>query len=206
MQIYRRDLLTGFIVVVMGLMFFLSVPVSKAHAWYDGKWKERKKVQFDASPKGADIKENLTDVPVLVRLHTGNFSFSNAKEDGSDLRFVSADDKSPLKYHIEKFDPKEEIALVWVKVPRISGGANQDSIWIYYGNPAAPDGQESGGTYDVNQVAVYHMGEKDGNPRDATAYANHAASFSGKLGLPAIIGNGAQFGGSGQQMTIARAI
>ena len=189
----------------MGLVFFMSVPVPNAHAWWDGKWKQRKKIQFDASPKGADIKENLTDVPVLVRLHTGNFTFANAKDDGADLRFVSADDKSPLKYHIEKFDPKEEIALVWVKVPRITGGANQDSIWMYYGNPAAPDGQESGGTYDVNQVAVYHFGEKDGNPKDATAYGNHAASFSGKLGLPAVVGNGAQFGGSGQQMTIARA-
>ena len=131
-------------------------------------------------------------------------AFSNAKADGSDLRFVSADDKSPLKYHIEKFDPKEEIALVWVKVPRISGGSNQDSIWMYYGNPSAPDGQDAGGTYDVNQVAVYHLGEKDGNPKDATAYGNHAASFSGKLGLPSVVGNGAQFSGTGELMTITR--
>ncbi len=205
MQINRRDILTRIIVAAMGLVFFVSVPVQNAHAWWDGKWQQRKKIQFDASTKGADIKENLTDVPVLVRLHTGNFSFSNAKADGADLRFVSADDKSPLKYHIEKFDPKEEIALIWVKVPRISGGSNQDSIWMYYGNSSAPDGQDSGGTYDVNQVAVYHFGEKEGNPRDATAYGNHAASFSGKLGLPSVVGNGAQFGGSGQQMTIARA-
>ncbi|MGO9953194.1 MAG: DUF2341 domain-containing protein [Dissulfurispiraceae bacterium] len=205
MQINRRDILTRIIVAAIGLVFFVSVPVQNAHAWWDGKWQQRKKIQFDASTKGADIKENLTDVPVLVRLHTGNFSFSNAKADGADLRFVSADDKSPLKYHIEKFDPKEEIALIWVKVPRISGGSNQDSIWMYYGNSSAPDGQDSGGTYDVNQVAVYHFGEKEGNPRDATAYGNHAASFSGKLGLPSVVGNGAQFGGSGQQMTIARA-
>jgi biopolymer transport protein ExbB len=204
-QINRRDILTRIIVAAIGLVFFVSVPVQNAHAWWDGKWQQRKKIQFDASTKGADIKENLTDVPVLVRLHTGNFSFSNAKADGADLRFVSADDKSPLKYHIEKFDPKEEIALIWVKVPRISGGSNQDSIWMYYGNSSAPDGQDSGGTYDVNQVAVYHFGEKEGNPRDATAYGNHAASFSGKLGLPSVVGNGAQFGGSGQQMTIARA-
>ena len=205
MKIYRPELLMRITVAVIGLVFILSVPVPNAYAWWDGKWKDRKKIQFDASSKGADIKENLTDVPVLVRLHTGNFSFSNAKADGADLRFVSADDKSPLKYHIEKFDPKEEIALVWVKVPRISGGTNQDSIWMYYGNPSSPDGQESGGTYDVNQVAVYHFGEKEGNPRDSTAYGNHAASFSGKLGLPSVVGNGAQFGGSGQQMTIARA-
>jgi biopolymer transport protein ExbB len=109
-----------------------------------------------------------------------------------------------LKYHIEKFDPKEEIALVWVKVPRISGGSNQDFVWMYYDNPSSPDGQDAGGTYDVNQVAVYHLSEQKGPPKDATAYANHAASFSGQLGLPSVIGNGAQFSGAGEQMTIAK--
>ena len=178
--------------------------MSNAHAWWDGKWQHRIKIKFDASAKGADVKENITDVPVLVRLHTGNFSFSNAAAEGSDLRFIGADDKSPLKFHIEKFDPKQEIALIWVKAPRISGGSDQDFIWMYYGNSAAQDGQEAGGTYDVNQVAVYHMAGKDGNPRDATAYANHSSSFSGKTGLPSVIGNGVQFSGAGEQMTIAR--
>ena len=200
-----RKFLIRMTAMFLGLAFILGVlSVSNAQAWWDGKWKERKKVQFDASSKGADIKDNLTDLPVLIRLHTGNFSFSSAKADGSDLRFVSADDKSPLKYHIEKFDPKEEIALVWVKVPRISAGTNQDSIWIYYGNPTAPDGQDTGGTYDVNQVAVYHFSEQDGNPKDATAYGNHASSFSGKLAVPSVVGNGARFTGADARMTIAR--
>ena len=193
--------LLGAIVGVAFLVGVLAVP--DANAWWDGKWKQRKKIQFDASSKGADIKENLPDIPVLIRLHTGNFSFSSAKADGSDLRFIGADDKSPLKYHIEKFDPGEEIALVWVKVPRISGGSGEDFIWMYYGNSSAPDGQDVSGTYDVNQVAVYHLSEKEGLPKDATAYANHATSFSGKLNLPSIIGNGAQFAGAGEKMTIA---
>jgi biopolymer transport protein ExbB len=178
-------------------LFFSIAYAQDAHAWWDGKWTQRKQVQFDSSAKAGNVKESLTDVPVLVRLHTGNFSFSNAKPDGSDLRFVSADDKSPLKYHVEKFDPKEEIALIWVKVPRISGGDNKDSIWMYYGNSSAADGQDKGGTFDVNQVAVYHFAEKDGIPQDATSYANHAASFNGKPGLPSVIGDGVRLGDSG---------
>ena len=187
----------------LGIAFLCGLLAApEAHAWWDGKWQQRKKIQFDTSAKGADIKDNLADVPVLVRLHTGNFTFSNAKADGSDIRFVGADDKSPLKYHIEKFGPKEELALIWVKVPRISGGSVQDSIWMYYGNPSSPDGQEAGGTYDVNQVAVYHLGEKDGSPKDSTAYGNHAASFTGKLGIPAAVGSGAQLSG-GAELKIA---
>jgi biopolymer transport protein ExbB len=174
----------------------------EASAWWDGKWEQRKMIQFDTSSNAANIKENLTDVPALIRLHTGNFSFSAVKDDGSDMRFVGADDKTPLKYHIEKFDPKEEIALIWVKVPGISAGSTQDSIYMYYGNSSAPDGQDLGGTYDVNQVAVYHLNEKEGAPKDATAYANHAAKFSGKLNLPSVIGNGARFGGAEEKMTI----
>jgi biopolymer transport protein ExbB len=190
---------------IVGVAFLLGGPIlPEANAWWDGNWKLRKTIQFDTSSKAVDIKATLTDAPVLVRLHTGNFNFSSAKADGSDLRFVSADDKLPLKYHIEKFDSKEEIALVWVKVPSISGGSNQNSIWMYYGNPSAQDGQDAGGTYDVSQVAVYHLGEPEGLPKDATAYANHAASFSGKLNLPSLIGNGAQFGGGGEKMTIAK--
>jgi len=187
-------------------MVVLSLLVAPdAHAWWDGKWKQRMKIQFDTSATAADVKESLIDVPVLIRLHTGNFNFSSAKADGSDIRFVSSDDKTPLKYHIEIFDPKEEIALIWVKAPRISGGSIQDFIWFYYGNASAPDGQSAGGTYDVNHVAVYHLADKDGNPRDATAYNNHAASFTGKLGLPSVIGSGAQFSGTTEgQMTIAR--
>jgi biopolymer transport protein ExbB len=75
----------------------------EASAWWDGKWEQRKMIQFDTSSNAANIKENLTDVPALIRLHTGNFSFSAVKDDGSDMRFVGADDKTPLKYHIEKF-------------------------------------------------------------------------------------------------------
>jgi biopolymer transport protein ExbB len=186
--------------VVLGL---LAAP--SAHAWWDGKWKHRMKVQLDTSAKAADVKERLVDVPLLIRLHTGNFSFVGAKADGSDIRLVGSDDKTPLQYHIEKFDSQEEIALVWVKVPRITAGSNQDFVWLYYGNASAPDGQNIAGTYDVNHVAVYHFGEKEGSPHDATGFTNHATGFTGTLGLPSVVGFGAQFnGGAGGQMTIAR--
>lgn len=199
----QGNLLNRKLVAVAWLVFFICVlAIPNANAWWDGKWHERRKVQFDASTTGAGINENLANIPILVRLHAGNFSFSNAKSDGSDIRFIGPDDKSPLKFHIEKFDPKQAIALVWVQVPRISAGSNQNFIWMYYGNPSAPDGQDRGGTYDVNQVAVYHFNEQD-SPKDVTSYGNNAASFSGKLGFPAVVGNGAQFGGVGDQMKIA---
>ncbi len=186
------------------LLFTLAAGISRADAWWDKKWQYRQKIAFDTTEKGANIKENVTDAPILVRLHAGNFAFANAKNDGSDIRFVSADDKAPLKFHIEKFDPKQGIALLWVKVPQIAGGGNQDSIWIYYGNDSAPAGQEPGGTYDTGQVLVYHLAETEGPPKDATNYSNHAAAFAGAQGTPSIIGNGVTFKGTGEKIVVQR--
>ncbi|MGL1363030.1 DUF2341 domain-containing protein, partial [Vibrio parahaemolyticus] len=77
----------------------------------------------DTSSTGSNITETIGSIPVLVRLHVGNFRFANAKADGSDLRFVAADDKTPLKYHFEKYDSLAGEALVWVALPTLQPGA-----------------------------------------------------------------------------------
>ena len=193
------------VTILTGVMLLLNLTIGlcQANAWWDAKWEKRRKVSFDTTDKGAAIADNLTEVPVLIRLHSGNFTFEGTKEDGADIRFVSGDDKTPLKYHLEKYEPKQGIALFWVKVPQIAGKAAQDFIWCYYGNSAAAAGADSGGTYDTAQAALFHFSEKDGTPRDATAYGNHAAEFNGKLGVPAAVGNGAFFSGA-QRLVVKR--
>ncbi|NVN90573.1 MAG: DUF2341 domain-containing protein [Desulfuromonadales bacterium] len=184
------------------LLITLMMGIGRADAWWDAKWQFRKKVAFDTTDKGANLKDSLSDAAVLVRLHSGNFAFDNAAKDGSDIRFVTADDKSPLKFHIEKYDPKQGIALVWVKAPKVTGSNNQDSIWLYYGNSSVSGIQEAGGTYDTAQALVYHLSETEGSPKDATAYANHASSFAGSLATPSLIGNGASFKGGQQKIVV----
>jgi biopolymer transport protein ExbB len=100
-------------------LLLLLLPVL-AHAWWNEDWAYRKKITLNTSASGADSKEAVSDVPVLVRLHTGNFTFLDAREDGSDVRFVAADDKTPLKYHIEQWDPVTELAQIWIHIPRLS--------------------------------------------------------------------------------------
>jgi biopolymer transport protein ExbB len=193
------------LVFLFSALLLLAIGARQANAWWDGKWQFRKKVGFDTAAGGGNVKDSLSEVPVLVRLHSGNFDFGNAKEDGADIRFVSSDDKAPLKFHIEKFDPKQGIALIWVRVPQLAGGTNQNAVWMYYGNGSAPAAQDPGGTYDTPQAAVFHFAEKDGNPKDATAYGNHASEFKGKLGAPSVIGVGAAFNGAGDRMTVKSA-
>lgn len=172
---------------------------SPAQAWWNPDWSHRKKVTFNAGAAGA--AGSVDHVPMLLRLHSGNFNFTGAKDDGSDLRLVAADDKTPLKYHVETYDSAEEMALVWVDVPKLS--ATDNSVWLYWGNAKAPAADDPKATYDVNQVAVFHLSELKGVPADSTAYANKASAFTGALGTPGVIGHGAAFRGAGNRLTVA---
>ena len=184
--------------ILLGLVLWM-VP-NAASAWWDKNWQFREKITLDAGAAG--ITESQTEVPVLLRLHTGNFDFANAKEDGTDLRFIDADDKTPLKYHVELYSAAEEMALVWVKVPRLTTGSVQETVWMYWGNDLAADAQDQPNTFDGQQALVYHFDQSEGAPRDATAYQNHPGGFSGELGLPGVIGNGAFLRGSGDQILV----
>lgn len=173
----------------------MTLAPSVSHAWWSDDWSFRKKITLNTTESGVSIKESLASVPVLVRLHSGNFDFLSSKEDGSDLRFVSGDDKTPLKYHIEKFDALNELAVVWVQVPTLSAQSNADTIWLYYGNEKAAAGDDAKGTYDVNQAAAYHFGGQ-GAPKDQTAYANNAAQSTASEALASLIGAGETFNGA----------
>src|SRR5262249_41372655 len=157
--------------LIMGLAALGCTWGQNARAWWNGDWAFRKEITFDLTAAGADIPGAPSDFPVLIRLSLGNFQyFGDAKQDGSDFRFVAADDKTPLKYHIERFDSQAQIALVWVRVPRLTGGANTDKIFLYYGNKKAPAGADTPGSYDTNQALVYHFGAAKGAAQDATGY------------------------------------
>jgi len=153
------------------------------------------KITLDAAPSGAGIAERVQNAAIAVRLHTGNFNFAAAKEDGADIRFVAADDKTPLKHHIERFDGINEIAIVWVQIPSLTPGT-AESIWLYSGNAKAAKAEDAKGTYDPSHVLVLHFGEEQGAPRDATGYVNHAQQSSARLTPQGIIGGAAVFDGN----------
>lgn len=145
---------------------------STAMAWWNAAWISRKPITVNTTPAGVDSKTELHDVPVLLRLHSGNFpQFLNVKDGGADFRFVDGDDKTPLKYHVEKFDAASQIALVWVKLPVVKPQSTDNKIYLYFGNQTAPKGDDAGATYDVDTTAVFHFGDATGELTDSTAYA-----------------------------------
>jgi biopolymer transport protein ExbB len=163
-----------FLFAALALLVGLACWPGHAAAWWNKDWAYRVKVVANAGPDGAAITEPIGRTQVLLRLHSGNFDFANVKDDGSDLRFVAADDKTPLHYHIERFVGQgDQQALVWVDIADLAPGATS-SFYIYWGNPNAPDGSDAKATWDPDQMLVYHFGEENGLPKDATANGNNA--------------------------------
>ncbi|WP_255607949.1 DUF2341 domain-containing protein [Methylosinus sp. Sm6] len=175
------------------LLAMLTLCSSSAMAWWNDEWEMRKKITIDAGASGANITDAIGPAPVLVRLHMGNFRFSSAKEDGADLRFVAGDDKTPLKYHIEKFDSLLGEALVWVGAPNVPAGGKTD-IWLYYGNKKAVAGADAKGTYDPDASLVYHFAERGTPAMDATIWAHNASSIV-QSADGALIGSGLRLDG-----------
>ncbi|ODT79188.1 MAG: transporter [Nitrosomonadales bacterium SCN 54-20] len=175
------------------LTFVLSTWSFSSYAWWNEDWTSRKKITL-TGPSG-----EVADVPVLIRLHTGNFDFFSANDNGGDIRLIAGDDKTELKFHFEKWDVANELALIWVKVPGLSA---QTEIFLYYGNENATSAADPKGTYDAGS-AIYHFAESQGSPQDsgpnnlhaqssaqhvAASFSNGGAGFDGaqSLILPAV--------------------
>jgi biopolymer transport protein ExbB len=180
--------------LVLLTVAFMWLP-GVANAWWQNDWSFRKSITIDTTPKGGNIAESAGRVPLLIRLHSGNFQFDGLQDSGADIRFVAADDKTPLNYHIEQYDPVLGVALVWVDVPQFPAGAAQN-IWMYYGNKKAPDGAKPAETFDPDYTLVYHFGGVSGTPpKDLTAYANNAQNAPARIVEDGIVGKAAQFDG-----------
>jgi len=180
-------------ILVFGLALIGLLFSSLSQAAWNADWPQRLKIGLNTTAEGLPIAAGVDNVPVLVRLHTGNFQFVEAKPDGSDLRFIAGDDKTPLKHHIEKFDSLNELALVWVQVPKLLPGSKAEFIWLYYGNQGAAVADDAKGTYDATQALVYHFSEREAAPQDSTANANHAARSTARVNGAGLIGAGLTF-------------
>jgi biopolymer transport protein ExbB len=180
--------------LLLGILLSL-LGATPALAWWKPEWTLRKRLVIDTGPNGAALAEPIGGTPVLVRLHDGNFPFAAAKPDGSDLRLVAGDDKTPLAFHLEKFDSLLNEAFVWVRVPDLKPGA-QTTIWLYYGNggSSVARADDVKGTYDGETVLVYHFAERGQPAADASGLNNNSLN-AGPSVDGAMIGGGLRFDG-----------
>lgn len=137
-------------------------------------WKYRKKLVVESDVIDAD----LANFPVLVRLTTTNFNFSQARSDGYDIRFVSTNGVTLFSYERERHDAASGAAEYWVKLPAVAGAVDTE-FYIYYGNASATNGENATGVWDQYVRARYAMKNATTlQVNDSTINNNTAAKVS----------------------------
>ncbi|HEX5373987.1 MAG TPA: DUF2341 domain-containing protein [Aquabacterium sp.] len=139
-----------------------------AQAWWNADWTQRTRVTLNTTAQGVETREALPGMVVPVRLHSGNFDFLAAKPDGSDLRVISGDDKTPLKFWVERFDGSNELALIWVQLPSVLPGTDKNELMVYAGNEAAAAEASNAALFDASTALAIHFSEKEGQAQDST--------------------------------------
>ena len=150
--------------LALGLASGLAITPMHAHAWWNKDWTQRTRITLNTSAQGLETKEAANAVAVAVRLHSGNFDFVAAREDGADLRVVAGDDKTPLKFSVERFDSINELAVLWVQAPTLAPGSEKNNLYVYAGNAKAPaDAANSNAAsgFDAATLAAIHFSDKE---------------------------------------------
>lgn len=156
----------------------LGLP-SLAHAWWNPDFSQRTRVVLNTSAQGVETREALSGVVFPVRLHSGNFDFLNAKVDGADLRVIASDDKTPLKFWVERFDGTNELAVVWVQLPNVLPGTDKNVVYVYAGNQAAAAEATTPALFDGAMTAAFSFAGAVGEPeRDASGQIASAGALS----------------------------
>jgi biopolymer transport protein ExbB len=183
---------------------FMALAATPAQAWWNKDWAYRKQVTVDTTASGVNVSGAIGRTVVLIRLHSGDFTFTDALDNGADIRIVDSDDKTPLPFHIESYNSKDGMATLWVSLPTLNGGEKKQ-LWLYFGNATAEVGEDVAGTFDPDYTAVLHFNENPGQPAtDKTANGNSASTAVPGVNEGGIIGRSARFPGQGA-ITIAPA-
>ncbi len=169
-------------------------------------WSHSRRIYLNTAATGASISNTVYHFPMLVRLKKTNFNFSEAKADGSDLRFSTIDNKF-LSYEIERWDTTAGLAEVWVLVDSILADNSRQHFLMYWGNPEASSMSNSVTTFDTTQgfQGVWHLsGQGTSQAHDATANGFHGTpmNMTAASAIEGAIGSARSFNGTSSYITM----
>ncbi|MBN1604250.1 MAG: DUF2341 domain-containing protein [Chitinispirillaceae bacterium] len=157
-------------------------------------WKYKRKITLNTSSSGASITSDLYSFPVLIRLNSTNFNFSQTQPGGTDL-FVKGNNGKVLDAEIERWDTHTSQAEIWVNVDTIYGNNADQSITIYWGNPEVTSLTRNNIVFDSSYGfhTVWHLSESSDTVHDAGSHGFKGVRYGPVRQCPGIIGNGQIF-------------
>jgi hypothetical protein len=190
------------------MSFNVAVTAGDTALVVNPSWTYVKQLNLNTSVYGANITENVYGFPVVIRLNSGNFDFSKANADGSDIRFVKSDN-TPLPFEIERFDSMHQQAEIWVKIDTVFGNNSTQAILLYCGTSTSSvtPGSNSAAVFDTANgfAGVWHLGETAGTTVfDATGnHYNGTVSDTAPIAANGAIGSCKQFNGVSNYIHVA---
>lgn len=145
-----------------------------------------------------------TSFPVCIKINADADIGAHARSDGHDIRFITTDGV-PLPYERDEWSVAggAATAIFWVKTDVAALGT---SIYLYYGNAAAADGEDAEAVWDANFKAVYHMKDATTSTTlDSTANNNDGTKKGANEPIEAAgkIGKGQDFDGTDDAIAVA---
>lgn len=175
------------------LRYDIQVSSDSLATVYNPGWKYTRDIVLNTTASGAAVNGDVLHFPVCIRLHAQNFNFSDAQPDGSDIRFMKTDN-TPLPHEIERWDPVNAHAEIWVTVDTVYGNNNEQGFRMYWGNDGADQQSNGPSVFDTanGYIAVWHCNEQF---TDAS-YNKHNSTISSAVDTIGRIGMCKKFNGS----------
>jgi hypothetical protein len=152
-----------------------ATAVSSSASW---PWSRRIYLNTAAAGVAADVEK----FPLLVRLDSSNFDFTQATGPAPSFIFVK-DDRSLLPHEIGSFNVQAKTADIWVALDTVYGNSTQQYITMSWND--SPQGPPDIAVFDTAQgyCGVWHLDEAGsataGEFRDATLLGNNGAGGNG---------------------------
>jgi hypothetical protein len=167
------------------------------------QWAHDLVLYTNTSPDGAYVTSAVGRFPLLVRLDSANFAFSEARKDGGDVRFADPDGKH-LPYQIERWDPEGKAAAIWVLMDSVRGNSVTPALRMLWGKVDAADSSDGAAVFDGadGYTSVWHLGGGDTLPRPNSVAGGLPATPSGYEGdesRPGLIGLADSLDGTGNE-------
>lgn len=132
-----------------------------------------------ASYGGLKLTENIRSYPILVRLDSSNFNFSQAQSGLEDIRF-SKMDGTPLAYEVESTDAIQKQAAIWVSLDTVPAAKDSLQFKMYWGNNKANSRSDARLVFGTlaSYAAVWHMNSTPANSGLMNFFSNSASAIA----------------------------
>jgi hypothetical protein len=160
-------------------------------------WGHTAKLALNTTATGVSISKDQHGFPLLVRLASPAFDFSQAADGGADVRFAKPDG-TPLSSEIESWDAQAGHAEIWVRLDTVRANDASQYLTMHWGKTATVAAAFHRPVFDTLSgfAGAWHLSEEaadtvaNGLYMDATGAGSNADDRVGSISRAGVIGAG----------------